>query len=470
MHDLILRRARVHADARPVEIAIADGVIVTVGENVGPGREQIDLDGRAVIPGLWDAHVHFSQWARTRTRLDVSAAESVAHAAALVRAVPHDGLVVGFGFRWATWPEPPTAEALDAARVAPTVLVSGDLHTTWVNTAAARELGSRPGLLREDEAFAAQRALDTSPVPPPVIADAVRAASARGVVGIVDLELADNVESWAARIASGVDGLRVIAGFYEDLLDARVEAAARTGDAVEGCRGLLRHGPLKVITDGSLNTRTAHCVRPYGGGGVGVQNVDATRLRALMARAHAAGIESAIHAIGDRANSIALDAFEFTGARGSIEHAQLLEDADVARFARLGVTASVQPEHALDDRDVADDLWPDRTHRAFALRSLRDAGARIVLGSDAPVAPLDPWIAISAAVSRARDGRAAWHPEQRIGVDEALGMSTRTSLVPGQPADIVALDASLGDTDPVALRTQAVALTMVGGRVTHDAR
>ncbi|WP_062306372.1 amidohydrolase [Demequina subtropica] len=469
MHDLILRHVRVRGVDAPVDIAIDHGRITSVGAVDGAGAQEIELGGRTVVPGLWDAHVHFSQWVRTRGRLDVSGAGSVDEVAVLVRAAEPAGMLVGFGFRWATWGAEPTAEALDRARPAPTVLLSGDLHTSWVNTAAARALGCAPGLLREDEAFAVQVALGALPLPDAEVAAAVQAAAARGVVGIVDLEMDDALATWGARIARGIDGLRVDAGFYAPLLDARVEARAVSGTTVDGTRGLLRHGPLKIITDGSLNTRTAHCVDPYPGGGHGVQNVPAAELAELMRRAAGAGIACAIHAIGDRANDIALGAFEESGARGSIEHAQLLGPGDADRFARLGVVASVQPEHALDDRDVADVLWEGRTHRAFPLRDLIDAGARLALGSDAPVAPLDPWIAIAAAVHRTRDARPGWHPEQAITLDEAIAASTRSRVAPGEPADLAVLDADPRGGGPAALRALPAALTLMGGRVTHAA-
>src|SRR6187200_51947 len=139
-----------------------------------------------------------------------------------------------------------------------------------------------------------------------------------------------------------------------------------------------------------------------------------------MRRAHEGGLTPAVHAIGDQANARVLDAFEAVGCRGSVEHAQLLRHDDVARFARLGVIASVQPEHAMDDRDVADRYWAGRTDRAFMLAELQAAGVELALGSDAPVAPLEPWVAIAAAVGRARDGREPWHPEQAIDVRAAL--------------------------------------------------
>ena len=116
----------------------------------------------------------------------------------------------------------------------------------------------------------------------------------------------------------------------------------------------------------------------------------------MMTRATGAGLECAVHAIGDVANSHALDAFAATGATGTIEHAQLLAHADIPRFARLGVSASVQPEHAIDDRDMTDSIWSGQTGVAYPLRSLAAAGTNLLFGSDAPVAPLDPWAAMAA--------------------------------------------------------------------------
>jgi hypothetical protein len=157
---------------------------------------------------------------------------------------------------------------------------------------------------------------------------------------------------------------------------------------------------------------------------------------------------------------------------------QLVADADLPRFAALGVRASVQPAHLLDDRDVTAALWPDRQARSFALRSLLDAGADLRLGSDAPVAELDPWLSMAAAVHRSGDGREPWTPEQSLTPAEALAASTdgRGTLAPGAPADVVLLDADplAPAADPAAaaevLRTMAVAVTVQGGRVTHDGR
>ncbi|NHB85403.1 amidohydrolase family protein [Tessaracoccus sp. HDW20] len=202
-------------------------------------------------------------------------------------------------------------------------------------------------------------------------------------------------------------------------------------------------------------------------------NLPAERLHALLRRAASAGLDAAVHAIGDRAATLALDAFEATGAHGSVEHAQLLSHADVPRFAALRVTASMQPAHLPDDRDLTDLVWGDRAERAFMARSLLDAGATLALGSDAPVARPDPWLAMAAAVWRSSDDRPGWHQEQAITAREALSASTDGQrLRVGARGDVVVVESDPlqpGPADEVAgrLRTMRVRSTICGGRLTH---
>ena len=493
-----------------VDIVIADGeiaVITPAGDGTPKGFERVELDGRWVVPGLWDNHVHFTSWAAVAQRLDVAAARSAAEAATLVGEAERSeaargatggagagtrgsggrdaGAVhplVGIGFRDALWPDEPSAALLDAVSGSrPVVLISADLHCCWLNTAALRRFGfegERTGVLREEPAFAVQRALGELPdaLTDAWALDAARAAAARGVVGVVDLEMTWNAGTWARRVADGNDLLRVEFGVYPQHLERAIAEGLRTGEPLAGTQGLVHVGPFKVITDGSLNTRTAYCFDEYPGlegrpDAHGLLTVPPEELAALLRRAREAGLLPAVHAIGDHANRHALDAFEALGGGGSLEHAQLLDEADIPRFARLGVIASVQPEHAMDDRDVADRYWAGRTGRAFALESLRAAGATLALGSDAPVAPLDPWITMAAAVGRARDGREPWHPEQRIPAAAALPASTRgrASVRTGQAADLAVVESDPLTAAPDALRTMPVALTLLGGRETHRA-
>jgi predicted amidohydrolase YtcJ len=265
----------------------------------------------------------------------------------------------------------------------------------------------------------------------------------------------------------------VEASVWPHHLDDAIGRRLRTGDVVEP-RGLVTMGRLKVVVDGSLNTRTAFCWDPYPGvephalHPCGVSSVSPAELRELLVRATAHGIGGAVHAIGDRANTEVIDTFEELGIPGVIEHAQLVRTEDFARFAPLGLVASVQPEHAMDDRDVADHFWAGRTDRAFAYADLAAAGATLALGSDAPVAPLDPWLAIAAAVDRSRDGRPPWHPEQAVPVPVALASSVRAGLPisDGDPADLVVVDRDPLTASAAELRTMPVAGTLLGGRWT----
>lgn len=453
------------------------------------GSPVVDLDGRCVIPGLWDEHVHMTQWALAAGRIDLSGATSAREAAAVVRSrlgssTPGDSggeadggrPLVGVGFRDAVWADAPSLELLDGATAGvPTALISHDLHCVWLNSAAAARYGvsvGADGLLREDPAFELTRELGRLPdaAVDAMVRDAGRAAAARGIVGIVDFEMVWNRDTWLRRIAAGFDSLRVDAGVYPQDLDRAIGEGMRTGQPVPGGGHLLRVGPLKVLIDGSLNTRTAYCVDPYPHGGRGLLTVSEPELLGLLVKAGAAGFVPAVHAIGDGANEVALNAFEAAGIRGRIEHAQFVRGQDFARFGELGITASVQPAHALDDRDAADSNWAGRTERAFPLRSLLDAGATLALGSDAPVAPLEPWTAMSAATTRARqDGREPWHPEQALTRQEALAASSRgrSRISVGDPADVVVLDADPLAASDAEFAAMPVAATLAAGRLTY---
>jgi predicted amidohydrolase YtcJ len=430
-------------------------------------------------------HTHLAMWTATSGRLDLagtrSAAEALSRLRARLAAAP-GAPVVGYGHRPLMWPTQPTVAALDeVAPDVPVVLVSGDAHHGWLNSRALSALGLAPreGVISESEWYAAYARIAE------VAGDEVsagayvrmeRAAAAKGIVGVVELEYGEGLDAWPARWTQGVDLLRVRRGVYPERLDDALEAGLRTGDPLVEGQDLLTMGPLKVISDGSLNTRTAWCEEPYAdGSGYGAPNQTPGELRALLDRATAHGLRTAVHAIGDAACHDALAAYAETGASGSLEHAQLMTRADVTRMARLGVVASVQPAHLLDDRDITEVVWPDRAERSFPLRWMLDDGATLALGSDAPVSPLDPWLAMAAAVHRSADSRPAWHPEQALTPKEALAASVdgRGSVHAGAPADLVLLDADPLDPAGTAedqatrLRAMPVAATWVAGRLVH---
>jgi predicted amidohydrolase YtcJ len=468
--------------------------IVPAGTASVGEHELIDLEERVVIPGLWDEHVHFTLWAQHRRRVSLRGASSAADAAKMMgdavtanAASPTpDPIVVGAGYQDGLWRDQKNTKLLDEATGdTPVILISVDVHSAWVNSATLRHFGisghGDDGVITEREWFdLARRANDVDNATLDEWAmDAARHAASRGVVGIVDLEMRYNASDWIRRAsaAGGRYPLRVESGVYPDDLDQAIKEGLRSGQ--ELAPGITV-GPFKIITDGSLNTRSAHCVEPYltvSPPEYGAMNFPPAEIAEILQKAQAAGFWLAVHAIGDEANRIILDIFQEHGLRGRIEHAQLVREDDFPRFHQLGITASVQPEHAVDDRDVTDVYWADRTTRAFALRRLVDSGATLVLGSDAPVSPLDPWVSIAAAVTRTRDGREPWHHEQALSLEEALGFSHRSTLEVSQPADIAVLDADPrwlmdafgGDMAKAsdALRNMPVALTVCAGEVTH---
>lgn len=486
---LVLDRARLPGTSVPTSIVVADGVITSLRGELAAGRppaQRVDLDGRTVIPGLWDAHVHAEQWAVARRRIDLRDADSAGRAAQAIAAAATtttpDEVLIGVGFRGALWTDEPHKDLLQAAAPDREVaLFSHDLHTAWLSPAALARLdhpGHPSGVLTERDCYRAMtvfQEFDDATIDG-WVADAVTAAAAHGVTGLIDFEFGDALPSWQRRARHHRLDARVSCTVYPEHLDAAITRGLPAGAIIPDTGGLVEVGPLKLFVDGSLNSRTALCHEPYAalaGSGVahGLLETPPDELHALMRRAAAHGLESAVHAIGDHANALALDAFEAVGCRGRIEHAQLVARDDIDRFARPGLTVGVQPAHLVDDRDVAERHWAGRTDRAFPYAELVAAGARLEFGSDAPVAPLDPWAAIAAAVTRTGDARGPWHPEQRIAVADALTASSRgrEQLGVGEPADLVILDRDPLRLDPRSLADPGVAGTLCAGRWTHRA-
>jgi predicted amidohydrolase YtcJ len=482
----------------PVDIAVEHGLVRAVGPSLErpAGAEEIDAEGRWAIPGLWDQHTHLAQWTLSSQRLDLAGARSPEDATRMVaeRIADFPDLpVIGWGHRSAGWHREVTVSELDAVSGdTAVVLISGDGHHAWLNTTALLHLAMpvRDSVVRETEWFAAYPRLVTlvgnDGTSPEAYRRMLEAAAAQGVTGMVDFEFGAGIGEWVERWVEGCDLLRIRAATYTHQLDEVIAAGLRTGDALPGCDDRATMGPLKIISDGSLNTRTAWCCEPYGDAHKleypsGQPNLSGAELREHLARAHAAGLEIATHAIGDAAVQEALAAYADTGARGSIEHAQMARRDDVRRMAQLGIRASVQPAHLLDDRDLTDRIWGERAERCFAFRWMLDDGVELALGSDAPVSPLDPWLAMAAAVHRSADDRGPWHGEQALTVREVLAASVdgQPTIGAGSRGDVVLVDRDplLRDLDATdtaalgsALRAMPVALTTVAGLVVSDAR
>ncbi|MEY4313117.1 MAG: hypothetical protein RLZZ319_626 [Actinomycetota bacterium] len=449
---MILRNA-VHRGVI-VDIEVTKGVITAImPANGGFHAGDIDAEGDRVLPGLWDEHVHIRSWAQYISRANLLDATDPDAVVEILRAHPTDGVepIIGHGLRYALWPTPPTMRALDAVSdTRPVFAFSMDVHSVWVNSVAAREYGlvdaaGESGILREHDCFrllTAMSDIDDS-VMDGLIEVAARDARAKGVVGITSFEM-ESLTDWDRRVGNGFDIIKVNASLYPERIHEAFGRGLSTGDRIAGSVSM---GYLKVITDGAINTKTAYMHDPYCGTDVtGVLNTDETELERLVREAAAHGITPALHAIGDRANTVVIDAFEKVGVRGRIEHAQMVRPEDVARMARLGLTASVQPAHAVDDRDVADVLWCERTDYAYPMKSFLRAGVPLALGSDAPVAKLDPWHTIRMAVDRTADSRPAWHPEEALTMEEALACSSRSTIEVGQPADLITVDADFAVT------------------------
>jgi predicted amidohydrolase YtcJ len=277
MSDFVLRDARLvplRGDAAPpgpVDVRVADGRVVEVGPALDrpAGVEEVRAAGRWLVPGLWDQHVHLGQWTLATLRLDLNGTRSVEEALGRVAARIAEGPdvpIVGWGHRSASWVRQPTVSELDEVTgVRPVVLISGDGHHAWVNTVAQRGLGLpvRDTVVSETEWFRAYPRLaevvGADGTAPDAYQHTMQQAAAKGVTGLVDLEFDQGASAWADREAGGASLLRIRVGAYVDTLDDFLAQGVRTGETMPGCGPLVTMGPLKVISDGSLNTRTAWC-------------------------------------------------------------------------------------------------------------------------------------------------------------------------------------------------------------------
>jgi len=490
--------------ALPVARALAiagDRIAGGVGthERALPSPEVVDLGGRCVLPGFTDSHVHFPTWSVAQRDVKLDGAASLAEALERVRSHATTGdWVRGTGWRSPEWETQPTKQALDEVTgAAPAALWSKDYHSLWLNSAALAlagddleveggvverdDAGELTGILREESAWQFRArfgaVLDDEWVD--ATRDGLRLAASRGVVAVHDKDGWLGAPRIFQRIADQEGlSLRVWQSVPYERLE-ELEALtfhSRLGDEH------LRVGYLKVFMDGTLGSQTAWMLD-----GTGVRITSGDELAEIVRRAAAAGWPVGVHAIGDRANREALDAFESTreiwaplGLRQRIEHAQCLAPEDVGRFAEIGVACSVQFSHAPSDRDLADRFWPDKTGGAYAFRSLWDSGAVVANGSDAPVEELDPLAGIRAGALRTIDDRPAWHPEERLTVEQALLASTvnpawlagdehsRGKLLPGYLADLVVLTRDPLDCPEDELESVQVVATMVGGRWVHN--
>jgi predicted amidohydrolase YtcJ len=497
-----------------------------------PGTEKVDMGGRVILPGLTDAHLHLQHYSLGLQKIDCETdtkEECLRRVAERVKNAKPGEWILGHGWNQNTWqgsPLPmgdreaprqeglgvkswPHASELDAiAPNNPVYLTAKSLHAAWANTQAMRmaninaqtpdpqngqlqrdESGDATGILLETAMELVSQAIPHSTVDE--IAEAMeRAQSILWKVGLTGVHDFDRRESFIALQQLHAQGrlkLRVLKNLPVELLDQAFELGLRGGFGDD----MLRIGNIKVFMDGALGPHTAAMFQPYTGEdhNRGILNMDGEELFEHGRKAAQAGLGLTVHAIGDRANHEVLNAYEqlrsyedenhLPHLRHRIEHVQVIHPDDAPRLAQLDVIASMQPIHATSDMLMADRFWGERSRLAYAMKTQLDFGARLALGSDAPVESPNPFWGLHAAVTRRRaDGSPStdgWYPEQKLtlvqawegytlGPAFAAGMEARLGrLAPNYLADLIVLDQDPFICDPDELLGIQPSATMVHG-------
>jgi predicted amidohydrolase YtcJ len=512
---------------RAEAVACLGGHIAAVGTNdqirkwIGPGTQVIDLGGKLVLPGFNDAHVHFYAGGSNLTSVQLRDARSEAEfrdrLAAFAAKQPAGRWITGGDWDHENWSPArlPTRQLIDAVSAGHPVFVNRlDGHMALANSLAlklagitrdtpdppggviVRDAHGEPtGVLKDAAMSAVERVI---PAPSPAeIAEAIRAAmryaNANGVTSVQDMSAAPDILRvyqtlrTAGELTVRISGHQPLAS-WKRLADIGLHAGFG-GDK-------LQIGGLKGFADGSLGSTTALFFKPYldaphTSGLANEEMIPESKMQGNILAADRAGLQVAIHAIGDKANHIVLGMYEDVerqdgprDRRFRIEHAQHLIPADIPRFARLHVIASMQPYHCIDDGRWAEKrIGPERAKTSYAWRSLLDSGAVLAFGSDWPVAPMDALMGIyAAATRRTLDGKhpGGWIPEQKISVAEAVRAYTmgsayasftekiKGSLEPGKLADMVVVSEDIFSVPPPEIEKARVETTIFDGRVVYQ--
>lgn len=527
--DLVILGARVWTvdDARPEAraLAVRGERIVRVGSDedvrplVGPRTRVIEGRGRLLLPGLQDGHTHFINSGREVGQLDLKNARTPDEFGRLIaeyaRTKPAGAWITGGNWDHDKFPGGllPTAELIDRyVSDRPVFVIRYDGHMTVANTMALRAGGVGPDTADPEGGTIVRK--PGSREPAGALKDAAMALVARAIPEASPAEVAEGARKAFAQARRL--GLTTI----HDMIDGPADLRAYDTVRAEGGQTARIYGrwpiadwqwlaervrrqgmgddlftlrSLKGFADGSIGSSTALFFEPYADDprNVGLPSDHKDRLLEWGRPADAAGLQLSIHAIGDRAIYDVLDLFERLertngrrDRRPRIEHDQHTHPRDFARHAPLGVIASVQPYHAVDDgRFLEKRIGRRRTLSTYAFRSFLDAGVRMTFGSDWPVAPLDPLLGLDAAVNRQTlDGKHpdGWYPDQKVTLAEAIRaytlenayaayMEDRTgSLTPGKYADLVLLDRDLFTVPPDQIKSAKVDLTVLAGRVVYE--
>ncbi len=513
---------------RAEAVAVHGGRIVAVGSDaeiakwIGPATKKLDAQGKSVLPGFIDAHVHFSSGGGEISSVQLRDANTPQEFARRIgeqaKKLPKGEWMLGGTWDHELWGGTPlpSHDWIDAVTPDTPVFVSRyDGHMAMANALAlrlakiTRETKDPPGgtIVRDKDGNPTGLLKDAAMdlvyrvIPPPseeqllrMIHAAMDEARRFGVTSIHDISSTEDVRAYQILAARGELTLRIFCITPLPQWQAPATAGIRAGFGNDW----IHLGGLKGFADGSLGSTTALFEKPYNDAPTisGLPNemmLPEGHMLEMALGADKAGLQLAIHAIGDKANRIMLDIYtevaKQNGARPDrrwrIEHAQHVRPEDFARFAQLGVIASMQPYHAIDDGRWAEKrIGHERAKTSYAWRTFLDQGVRLAFGSDWTVAPLNPMTGLYAAVTRATlDGKnpGGWFPEQKLKLEEAIQAYTmgsayaefrekeKGSLTSGKLADVVVLDSDLFAIPPERIKDAEVRYTIVGGKVVYEA-
>jgi len=523
--DLVLRGGRVFVakGKTATAIAVLGDRVAAVGDDaavaglIGPRTRVVELRGRLLTPGFNDAHVHFLSGGFGLLSVDLRDAKDEADFARRIgeyaKTLPQGTWIQEGNWDHEAWPSKalPTRQLIDAVTTEHPVFVSRlDGHMALANSLALRRArigpetkdppggtvvrdasGEPTGILKDNAQELVTRIIPEASRDMNLrAARAALAEAARvGVTTIQDNSSVDALATYQELRARDELTARMYVWRYADAMDPLMKAGVRTGLGDDW----IRLGALKILSDGSMGAGTAAFFEPYADDPKtsGLLLHPVPDLERMIREADAAGFQLAVHAIGDRANALVLDAFEKAAAangprdrRFRIEHAQVVRKQDLPRYKALDVVASIQPSHCIDDMRWAEKrIGKTRCRDAYNFRSFTAAGIPVALGTDWSVEPLDPRLGLYAAVTREypQGGPAGgWFPEEKITLEDAIDLYTRGSayaefaekdkgtLEAGKLADLVVFAADLFELEPRGILATPVDLTVVGGRVVYE--
>jgi hypothetical protein len=491
----------------------------------------IDLGGRFVLPGICDAHIHFYDWSLSLDQVSLSNCQGKDELAARVleRARTSAGgrWIIGRGWNESSWKKPslPTRKDLDliTGPDQPTLLWRSDMHCALVNSAAlglagitrssdepeggriGRDADGSPNGLLWELAVNLVSKLIPRPTDQEIESYFIRGMSELnrlGVTAIHDQRMKDQTEGPLALTAyqrlqaKGRNSLRINTNIAAHDLPYIRSLGIRSGFGND----YLRIGHLKLFADGTMGSQTAWMIASFSGKDerektdLGIILTPPAQMAEEIRTASQLGVPTSVHAIGDKANRVVLDIFEEIGQTGTptsvphrIEHVQIIDPEDLPRLASLGLTASVQPTHVLDDMDTADLLLGSRASNAYRFRSLIDSGGLLALGSDAPVADPNPFLGMHAALTRQRPDqmdKGPWYGQERLTMEQTIFGYTMApaiasgwnnaigSISPGKRADLIVVDRNPFDLlargiSGSELADTVVQMTIFDGQITE---